>query len=231
MQDNLENKLSMYGAVISLLDANTTKTSSMTAFAPALLNLKNLKTQIEAKEIEHKDASTGKTANKQQAETALIKEAVRISAALFALGNATSNNVLIETGDKNKSFFKNLRDTDLKPEATIIYKAALDNTADIEAYGVSAAEITAFSNLIAAYEPTLGARESSRGLQTAAGKEVVSLFKQADTVLNTQLDSMMEKFASSDTQFYNQYHSAREIIDLGGRGGGEDPTPPPGPNP
>jgi hypothetical protein len=143
MQDKLENKLSMYGAVIHLLEANTVKTATMTAFAPVLLSLKNIKTQIEAKEVEQKDASTGKTADKQQAQTALINEAVRISAALYALGNTASNNVLIETGDKNKSFFKNLRDTDLKSEATIIFKAALDNSADIAAYGVSAADITA----------------------------------------------------------------------------------------
>jgi hypothetical protein len=44
-----------------------------------------------------------------------------------------------------------------------------------------------------------------------------NLFTQADTILTEQLDRMMEKFNSSDQQFYQEYKSAREIKDLGHR--------------
>ena len=230
MEDSLENKLSMYGAVIHLLEDNTTKTSTITAIAPALLNFKTLAGEIEAKDTEQDEAATGKTANKRQAKTALINACVRFAANIKALGRNTGNNVLIESGDKKRTFFVTQRDTDLKSQANILLTAANDNAAALIGYGISAGDITDFGDLITAYEPTLGARESSRGVQVAAGKEVVTLFKQADVVLKDVLDGLMENFATSDTQFYNEYKSAREIIDLGGGGGGGK-TPPEGPNP
>ena len=49
MTDRQENKFTMYEAVASLLDANTAKTSSMTAFATALGNFKDTMDAISEK--------------------------------------------------------------------------------------------------------------------------------------------------------------------------------------
>ena len=53
--------------------------------------------------------------------------------------------------------------------------------------------------------------------KSAAGRVMSDIFKDADAILEEQLDSMMEKFNSSDQQFYLEYKSAREIKDLGHR--------------
>ena len=91
MNDRLENKFTMYEAVSALLDANTAKTSSMTAFATAFNSFKDLIEAISEKNQLKDSATSGKTTLKTQLQNDLIASTVPIAAALFALGSTTND--------------------------------------------------------------------------------------------------------------------------------------------
>ena len=226
MNDRLENKRTMYKAVTDLLDANTAKTSSMTAFATALNSFKDLVDAISEKNLLKDSATSGKTALKTQLQNDLIASTVPVAAALFALGSATNDPRIQALGDVKKGDLQNLRDTELTDKVILIKNTADTYAADLVAYGVAAPDIAALETKSTAYNTSLGGKESSFSTKSSAGRVMEDLFKQADTILTDQLDRMMEKFNSSDQQFYLEYKSAREIRDLGHRFDDDD-TPPP----
>ena len=227
MNDRQENKFTMYKAVSDLLDVNTTKTAAMSAFATALTNFKNLMTGISEKNVLKNSATVGKTALKNQQQTELINTTVQIASALVALGNATNDPRLKELDQIKKGYLSNLRDTELSDKVAQVQTAANANAVPLNAYGVGAPDIASFSAKAAVYSSALGGKETSFATKTATTQVMSDLFKQADVILEGQLDTMMEKFKSSDSQFYLEYKSAREIKDLGHRfDPPADPTPP-----
>lgn len=227
MNDRQENKFTMYEAVTDLLDANTAKTSSITAFAAALTNLKDLMTSISEKNIQKGSVTAGKTTLKNQLQLDLIEEVVPIAAALFAYGSSVNDPHIKEIANVKKGALMNLRDTELMDKVTLIKDTADANIASLAAYGVDAANITAIDTKLASYNTALGGKESSFATKSAAGQVLSGLFDQADGILKDQLDNMMEMFKQTDEQFYLEYKSAREIKDLGHRFDEPDePTPP-----
>ena len=214
MNDRLENKLTMYKAVETLMDNNAAKTGPIAALATAITNFKNLIGEIETAEQEKQTATTGKTASKGEAEAVLISEAVTIAAALKALGSVTNDKELLEAGSETKSSLYGTRDTDLITKTQLIHDFANTNAVALADYGITPAMITDLQASITNFNSALGTREESVALQVAAGAEVESFFKDADNLLLNQMDKIMEVFRESDTQFYNEYKNARVIRDL-----------------
>ena len=227
MTDRQENKFTMYEAVSDLLDANTAKTASMPAFVTAFNSFKDAMAAISEKNIQKNTATTGRTATKNQKQTELIEAAVPVAGALYALGTATEDPRLQALGNVKKGYLSNLRDTELTDAVTNIKNLADGYSADLADYGITAAIISALDTKLTAYSSALGTKESSVSTRVAAGKVLEDLFDDADSILKDQLDRMMEMFAPSDQQFYQEYKSAREIKDLGHRlETPAEPTPP-----
>lgn len=229
MLDRQENKLTMFEAVISLLDANTAKTAVVAAFAATYNMFKNFVTEIKAKDVEKSGATTGKTSTKNADKEALISAVMLVGSAISALGAATNNNQLKEGGKVTRSELNDIRDTLLVTKAQGVHDLTNGNAAALAPYGITVAVITDLNTKITNYNNSLGARESSVAQQVGATTQVKSLFKKADKQLTEQIDLIMESFAGSDPQFYDEYKQARVIYDLGG--GGSNPPPPTPPTP
>ena len=82
MNDVLENKLTMYEAVVSLLDSNTAKLASLTALTPVIADFKDRIAAIKEKDTLENTAKAGKSQIKAADEAALIDDAVTIASAL-----------------------------------------------------------------------------------------------------------------------------------------------------
>ena len=136
MTDRQENKFTMYEAVTSLLDANTAKTSSMTAFATALTSFKDVIASISEKNIQKNTATAGKTTLKNQQQAELIESAVPIAGALYALGTASNDPRIQALGNIKKGYLQNLRDTELTDAVTSIKNLADGYAAALAPYGV-----------------------------------------------------------------------------------------------
>ena len=214
MKDRLENKLTMYKAVETLLDNNSAKTTPIAALTTSITTFKGLIADIEASEAERLTTTAGKTATKREAETALIDEAVTIAAAIKALGSVTNNESLKSIGSVTKSTLVSERDTNLLRMVQGIYDNANINAVALADYGIDAAMITSLQTRMDDFSHALGLREEGVALHSAATKKVEDLFDDADKILTEQIDKMMETFRTSDTPFYDAYKDARVVRDL-----------------
>jgi ribosomal protein L17 len=222
-----ENKMSMYEAVTSLLDANSTIISTLAALVDIKDEFGSLIVQIKSKGSEKRDSTKGKVQTKNEAEDALVNKLLEIGAPLYSYARRTKNNTLIEICNISETGLKRLRDTELESKANSIHAGANEHIADLGDYGITAAAVTDLSNLINSFHLALGDRESSAAVKTGATKTLAELFKQADDVLYNSMDMLIENYRMTQTDFYQKYLAARVIKDIGVRHDEEEPTPPP----
>jgi hypothetical protein len=229
MQDNLENKLTMYQTVVSLLDANSTKIASITALTDALTdaltNFKDVVSAIQEKDNEARTARTGNADVKAARRKAVEESALAIASALFALGSVTHEDRLKQLAAYNKSKLAGLRDTQLVTDVTNIKNLADANAAPLAAYGITPAMISALDTQLSSFSSSIGTRTSGSSIGVSALKQVKTRFDDADAILEEQMDKIMEVFHNSDTQFYDAYFNSRQIIDLGIRHDDDEDTP------
>jgi len=225
MTDKQENKFSMYLASEDILDAN----NATWAGTPAFVSAKTLYSDVilrigKARQVQEKETK-GVTEDKAQAREAAITKGITIAAATFAFASVTSNNTLKEQVNYSPSDLRLSRDTILVDRLRVIHNAANDYAADLVDFGVQAADLSDLDTLINKYADQVQNPRTAIGERSTATQELEALFVEGDTVLKEQLDKLIEIFKVSAPNFYNQYKSARVIVDLG-RGGSSDPDEP-----
>lgn len=227
MRDPLENRLTMFRAVESLLDNNTAKTAGMTVFATRFAEFKDVVLQIVDKEEQRTNATAGMSADKKAKRDDMVENAAVIAAKLKTLGSDTNDDRLIQIGDLKRSDLAKMRDTQLIPTVQGLVNAADAVAAGLAGYGVTAAMIAGLSTKMNSYNASLGSKESLFSIKGAAYTALNNLFDSANNILVNKLDNLMEGFKKDDNEFYNQYKIAREIHDIGVRHEQpEEPTPP-----
>ena len=212
MRDPLENRLTMFRAVETLLDNNTAKTAGINVFATRLAEFKDLITQIVDKQAKRDD---------------MVEDAAVLAAKLKALGSDTNDDRLKQIGDIKRTDLAKMRDTQLLATIQGLVNTADSAAAGLAGYGVTAAMIAGLSTKMTTYNTALGSKEGSFSVKGAALTALNNLFDSANDILVNKLDNLMEGFKKDDNEFYNQYKIAREIHDIGVRHEKpEEPTPP-----
>ena len=209
-----ENKLTMYKAVLALLQANGSKTASIPAFANILSQFQAAVQEIEQKHREHQTRAKGAAQQKAQLEDEMVDSLVLLAGAMYVYGVQQQDEELKALTRVSESSFKRLRDTDLLNRARSLYSKAEALAANLGDYGIDEARLTAIKEQIDAYAAALENREMVSAEKTAARQALSQAFDQADEILTDMLDPIMEMYRTQDQQFYNQYQSARVIKDL-----------------
>ena len=80
-------------------------------------------------------------------------------------------------------------------------------------YNVSANDLKALKTAIADFTAAQAKPRQGISASASATVELVDLFAQLDEVLNKQLDPLVETLASVNPSFYNEYQTARAIVD------------------
>jgi hypothetical protein len=217
MTDNQENKLTMYEAVQTLLDANGDKTAGYSAFAGAVGRFGSTVDAIKGKSTELEGAGMGKVAAKNQAEDELVGALIPIASALFVHAGASKDPELKQKADISETDLRRVRDTELVARASSLLKTANQYASALGDFGVTAAKLAECQSKIDAFNSSIGQRESSAAERVGARANLLELFDVADRTLTEELDRLIELVRGSETQFYNEYFAARVIKDLGTR--------------
>lgn len=210
-----ENKLSAYRAVISVLDENQSIVTTLPALSSAVTNFKALVTDISLRDTEFTTSVSGKTKAKNLVEDELLDLLTPLADTLNAYASRNKIEDLKEKSKVSRAKLKGMRDNDMISKARLIYGLLDTNIAVLADYGITSARITALLNKIVEYEAALGVKETSFATKSATRQTLSQLFDQADMVLKTEIDALMENFKAGNKLFYDQYRSARVIKDLG----------------
>ena len=217
MTNSHENKLTMYEAVHSLLEANKEKTAGLPAFAGSIASFRESVQSIKGKSREVDEAATGRTAAKNQAEDELVSVVIPVASALFVHAGAQKDLPLREKASVSETSLRRLRDTELASKASSMLSLANERATALGTYGITPAMLNDLQVKITTFSGAIGERESGVAERVGARVNLFELFDVADKTLSEELDPLMELVRGSQRQFYNEYFAARVIKDLGTR--------------
>jgi hypothetical protein len=224
MTTNQQNRLSMFLAVLGVMQKYNSTWSAMTAIADIVTRLTNYVNAIQDKSGVQGTPLTGIAGGKRRNRMDMIEKTLAIAGDLHALA-ANNDPVLQAKAALDLTDLVRLGETVVAPRCQEIHDLASAKTAALANYGVTAADIAALQTAIDAYTAVL-----TKPLEAVVGrKEVTGSIAQdedaADKVLKNELDPVMRKFKTKNPAFFGEYSSARMIIDLGERQSQQPGTP------
>lgn len=224
------NKLRSYGATQGVLDTHESKWSALVAFAAGVTKFNSIVTEIN--DLAQTQASRNGASNeKSYALDALASAAFEVSAALHAYAVAQEDFALEGRVDFSLSSISLGRESSVLSRCRDIHAAAVEHAGDLADYGITAAKLTALKKKVDAFEGSMNKPRQHVAESAAATVTLAERFKDADEVLNKCLDKLVFQFKDSAPDFFNEYQSARIVVDLrGGRSVSKvSPTPAPQP--
>lgn len=130
-----------------------------------------------------------------------------------AYAKFTGNTVLLDEITFSESTLKYSTEEELREYARNIYTRANENLTELAPYGITA---ETQQTLLAAIDSYVASIPKSRMLRVSGKDETRKLkqaFKDADAALS-DMDTLIEIIRLSNVECYNQYQSARKIINL-----------------
>lgn len=220
MTDRQENKRSMYLAVQNICNANNGTWNTTPAFVEAFTDFQTTLADIDTQAQIQEGKTTGTTQNKQQEEDEMIQASIVIAAAAYAYASRIGDNALKERVNYTPSQLRRSRDNTLRDSCQNIHDAANEVIAHLADYGIVPENLAQQQQEIDDYSAILAEPRVAIGTRATATTRLVELFQQADDLLKNQLDKLMLIYQTTQPTFYNQYQSARTIVDLGKGGSG-----------
>lgn len=218
MNDKQENIFSMCLRVETRLDNNLTIVNSLPAFATARTNFKTRIANIRTTDIIATTPHTGVTEDKEAVRLNLVTACIQQSSALCAYATDNSNNTLYNEAYKSESDIKRLRDDQLPTYASLIAQRQTDHLASLAGYGVTAASITAFQDLITLYTTASPLPRSAISTSKAAKESLKTQIKDISAYLKKVVDKLVLTFKTTEPGFVAQYFNDRNIYDDGSSG-------------
>lgn len=217
MENQLENKLSMYQKVQGFLALHTEDLSSIGAVAA-------LKTDFDGKVVEILELAsvagadiTGYTVEKQNKRTDLKAKIMKLSTALVAYGALNNDRKLVEKCDETTAGMDRMRDNDFYAYCKLILSEAQTRVDLLLPYGVTQGDYTQADEVSAVYlnaiqDPRVQINERSMSLN-----KLDKLFGETDDLLNNKMDKVMKIFSVTHSDLYTGYEGARGIDQTGAR--------------
>src|SRR5665213_445012 len=220
MNNRQINHLNMYDAVEQVLDttAFTAIWNPNPAMVTAVGTFMGHLNSINANDTVQKTSSVGTTQTKDEAQLAMAKAAVKTCNAGRAYATVIGNTMLFDQMNHTVSEITKAADTDADDICQNIHDNLNPFIASMgTGYGATATTQTALQNLINTYSGMMGKTVAIKAVVVDATLTLEQHFTAEDAVLKNSLDTLMEQYETSNSSFYNQYHSARVIHDLGHR--------------
>jgi len=222
------NYLNMLLSVKKFLGENSAVTSVKPAFARAITRLNEKIAAIQALDEKRGERGSGVTGTKSQVKEYLIDNILKTAGAIKAYASENNKPDLIKEGSIKKSDLIKIRELDLVKRADSVYERALSKSADLNDFGVEAADLNSMMDLRNTFSDLISEVGSKQGQRAGKTKSLDTLFEEVKIILEQQVDGLAETFKKDNPSFYNQYKAVRVISDRGGRrgNGGNGSTPP-----
>lgn len=213
MSDNDKKRLSMYENVISFLQENRDIISLNRSFYYSLSKLRKMVDEIKIRDKELSSDTLEKTVKTYNAKDELILSLVSITAALYNFARERNDITLKEKTRISQSFFVRLRDVELINRASGIYQIASLNFNALQKYKVTKELMQDLKAKLDRFSSALDTKVNS----FITGDAAVALsnsFNEAESIINNQLDKLVEQFDSVFPEFYDDYLMIRSMENI-----------------
>lgn len=215
MDKRQENRLTMYEALLMLLQSNNEKTQVVGTFAGTVTELAGLVSAVKSKSIEVDIATVGKVVAKEGAQEALMAALLPACSALYVIGRKQHNMEIQGRVNISETKLHRMRDTELASFGTALADLATAQAPALEPMGFGAEKLADLKAKAETYAASIGARKVSVADRKGARGTMNDLFDKTDELIHEELDRYMEMLRPTETELYNKYFSARVVKDLG----------------
>ena len=222
MNKRLEDRLTMYEGVLSLLQANDARISSVPGMAESVKQFTATISTIKKKNMEAVGATAGRADSKYQAQDDLIAALLPVCSSLYVYARKQGDPALKVKVDLTEAGLRRVRDTLLASTAGGI----ADLAAATPKAGIPPAAVTDLRKKVDAFTQALAHRETGVASRMSASASMMDAFRNADELLEDAIDRLMEHVRQSDPEMYNGYFTARIVRETGVRHRPAEAEPP-----
>lgn len=215
MTNNQENKLSMFETVLELFNNNPAIVALILAFANAATTFTNKIGLLQQQVALQTAIITGVAKAKRTRKTTLIDQMLVVIGALRAYAKETNDDELFNFVNYKRYKLNKQADTVLAQLAINIKDKANSLIASLSDYGITPALMGTFNLAISDYALFVPKPRSARVNKKTVTKNIKDIIKEIDGILLDELDALAIQFKTTQADFYNDYLSARMVIDLG----------------
>ncbi len=213
MTKRQSNKLNMYNAVIAFLKGNNEVYASLAVMQTQVTEFESKVQKIINTESIRESIKAGKTMDKLKEEKELEDILNKVMAALNVYAQLAGNNEIKEETDYSLSDLRKMRDNELLEKGYAIYNKAAGLKTELAAYAVGEDEIESIKTNADEFAEAMGLTGAAGAESKEKTTELKTLFDNADDLLYSKIDKLIEIFKSSNKTFYDGYFNARQIID------------------
>ena len=161
--------------------------------------------------------STGITEQKQKEEMEMISQTVRTASAIYVYALDNSNFELAEKVSITPSYLEHLPQPSLQAKCTLVLNIAKEIIENLPDYGVTKKDVTTLEKEVNDYIELAAGPRTNIVTRAQATERLQELMKTQMDLLNQKIDKMMVMFKTTQPVFYNEYKSARIIVNMGVR--------------
>ena len=208
----------MYFACDLVLDNHLATISPFSELTDAHQRLKNYLVLIDQyRQVQEVD-SKGLTINKTKLRVGLTKLIQQFSGALMAYATTTKDATLKTKAAYNNTKLLRSADPILYDIGNLLFNLATPLKAELERFFISQAEFDAVEALLSSFKSAIPQKRIATGTSKVSTANIKGTFNAIDLLLKEEVDILMMPFQFNQVDFYNEYKSARVIIDYAGGG-------------
>ena len=228
MDTEERRKLAMYESVQAVLSRHANTWNTYDPFAEAVPILDDNVDQIKAAALKQL-RTTGGAQNKKEARQNLGEVAYFVASQTYAYATKVGNAELLAKVDYTPTSIVQGPEADVLTRCRDVYKAASENATALQRYKIDAAKLTELDEAISDFDTLTNAPRDAITKSAAATKLIHRLIPNTDELLKKTLDKLMVSFKKSAAVFFDEYKTARVIVDIGVKP--EEKPAPPSPEP
>ncbi len=214
MTSKQESRFSMFLVVRDFLKANQVITDTLPNCAGYIHDVNTGIDQIQLIREQQEFDKTGIAMDKTQLKSSLIAQAVDIARRIVAYATLTDNYELRNEVNYTESTLKQSADTILKDRCQVIHDRAKQNIAALGTYGVTDGMLMSMMNTMNNYNSAIPKPRLGIADRKLATTQIASMIEIVNDNLR-KIDILVEIVKTSQQNFYNEYRTARKIVNTG----------------
>ena len=183
----------------------------------AVNSLKSGLDTLDAMNVAQKASTKGITQTKEQAKTSMINLTYGHIMAGRAYATSIGDLKLKDTLNYRNSTLLRLKDKEVYDVSQVVFNALLPVIGDMDNYGATGATLDALKTSYITFGDMIGEPRTQKVITVEATKNIKDIINELRALNKDTLDPLMEQYKTSNKDFYDKYHLARKIIDIGHR--------------
>jgi len=215
MKEKQRNWLRMYKNVALVLDDNQEIVETVAPAKEGRLLLKENTEDIDDLNAVQMKSSGGITADKLVVKNDYTGSILKVCDGTKGFAASAGNNTLLGMVNYTEYKLNRMSELQLVNAGKVVYDAAMPYKEGLAGFMVSEQDLELLMTKRAAFNAMIPKKREAVGVSKTATRNMEEIFTETNDFLKKKMDNIMLAFRTTHPDFYQQYLSARIILDLG----------------